>query len=115
MPTSISLPFPPLLILESDGPITWGWLEPQIRSRLGDGVSLCIISSEGVINRGGYFFHLRQGVEGFAFRTFDRENVLTFGTGEECVAFMNHVSGKQYDEDMWAKCQSVNLRSDKES
>lgn len=112
MPTPIFLPFPPLLILESDGLLTWGWLEAQIRCRIGAGVSLCIISSEGEANRGGYFFHLRQESEGFAFSTFDRKNVLTFRTGEECVAFMNHVSGRKYDENMWNKCQLANLRSD---
>lgn len=115
MPTSISLPFPPLVILELDGLIIWSWLEPHIRCRLKEGVSLCIISSEGKTKRGGYFFHLRHGVEGFAFSTFDREDVLKFDTGEECVAFMNHVSGRKYDENMWITCQLVNLRTDEES
>ena len=115
MPTKILMPFPPLVTVELDGPITWSWLEPQIQCRLGEGVSLCITSSEGEANRGGYFFHFRHGTEGFTFSTFDREDVLTFVTGEESVEFMNHVSGRKYDENMWSKCQSVNLRSDKES
>ena len=115
MPTAIKLPFSPLLILDLDGPITWGWLEPRIRDCLEVGVSLCITYLTGVLNRGGYFFHLSQAAEGYAFSTFDRQNVLTFGTGEDCVAFMNHVSGRRYDENMWEKCQSVNLRKDEES
>ncbi len=94
--------------------MTWAWLEPQIRNRLGVGVSLCIIRSEGATNRGGYFFHLREVADGFSFSTFDRQNVLTLATGEDCVDFINHVSGRRYKEDMWAKSQSVNLRSDEE-
>ena len=115
MPTPISLPFPPLLVLELDGLLTWDWLEPQIRDRREAGVSLCIVGSEGATNRGGYFFHLREEAKGFAFSTFDRQNVLTFGSGEECAAFMNHVSGRLYDENMWVRCQEANLKTDEES
>lgn len=94
--------------------MTWAWLEPQIRNRLEAGVSLCIIRSEGAVNRGGYFFHLQEVADGFSFSTFDRQNVLTLGTGEDCAAFINHVSGRRYNEEMWVKCQSANLRSDEE-
>lgn len=114
MPTPISLPFPPLVVLELDGLVTWDWLEPLVRDRLDAGVSLCIVGGQGATNRGGYFFHLREDVEGFAFSTFDRQSVLTFGTGEECAAFMNHVSGRLYDENMWARCQEANLKTDEE-
>ena len=112
MPTPISLPFAPLLVLELDGLITWDWLEPQIRNRLKAGVSLCIVSGEGEDNRGGYFFHLRKDATGFSFSTFDRRNVLTFGSGEECADLMNHASGRRYNEKMWSRCQKANLRPD---
>ena len=115
MPTPISLPFPPLLVLELDGPVTWDWLEPLIRDRLEAGVSLCIVGSEGATNRGGYFFHLREEAEGITFSTFDRPNVLSFETVEDSVAFINHVSGKRYDENMWVICQAANLKTDEES
>ena len=112
MPTPISLPFPPLQVVELDGLVTWDWLERLIRDRLAAGVSLCIVGGVGAPNRGGYFFHLRKEVEGFAFSTFDRPNALTFGSGEECAAFINHVTGRLYDKNMWAKCQKANLRTD---
>ena len=112
MPTPLTLPFPPLLVLDLDDLITWGWLEPLIRNRLETGVSLCITYRKGVAHQGGYFFHIRRVAEGFAFSTFDRKDVATLETGEDCVAFMNHVCGRQYDEAMWGKCQSVNLRTD---
>ena len=114
MPTPITLPFAPLMILDFDALVTWGGLEPWIRDRLEAGVSLCITLSGGEPNQGGYFFHFRKTVEGFEFSTFDRQGVLTFGTDLDCVALMNHVSGRQYNEDMWRQCQFVNLRTDEE-
>ena len=44
MPTEIPLPFPPLLVLQLHGEVTWDWLEPRIRNRLVAGVSLCIVA-----------------------------------------------------------------------
>ena len=112
MPRSLLLPFPPLRILAQEGLITWAWLKPVIRGRLDEGISLCVTADAGDTNRGGYFFHLRKTAAGFEFAAFDRPGVLILGTGEECAAFMNHVSGRRYDEDMWRLCQSVNLRRD---
>ena len=115
MPTLIELPFPPLLVRELDGPVTWDWLEPEIRDRLEAGVSLCIVSNRGATNRGGYFFHLQKKGKGFVFSTFDRPDVLAFDSGKECATFMNHVSGRRYDDNMWTKCQEVNLKTDEET
>lgn len=112
MPTPLAVPFPPLLVLPRQGLVSWVWLEPLIRNRIGEGVSLCITSGSGDPNRGGYFFHLRQTTVGFEFATFDRMGVLTLGSGEECAGFINHVSGRVYQEDMWLRCQMVNLRPD---
>ena len=112
MPTEIPLPFPPLLVLPLEGEVTWDWLEPQIQNRLVVGVSLCIVGAQEVEKPGGYFFHLREDGDGFAFSTFDRVDVLRFDSGEECATFMNHVSGRKYNEDMWSRCQRANLKTD---
>ena len=112
MPTELTLRFPPLKILELDGLITWEWLEPKISDRLETGVSICVTRTRGVAMRGGYFFHFQKTDKGFEFSTFDRPVVLTLSSGDECADFMNHVSGRQYDEEMWRKCQEVNLRPD---
>ena len=112
MARSLQLRFEPLKILARGGLITWPWLKPVIRGRLDEGISLCVTAGAGETNRGGYFFHIRQTANGFEFSTFDRPGVLTLGTGEECAAFMNHVSGRRYNEDMWRRCQSVNLKPD---
>ena len=112
MPTEITLPFIHLTVLSCDSLITWAWLESEIGYQLASGVSICITRTKGAEKQGGYFFHFRKTDKGFVFSTFDRDAVLTLSTGEQCAAFMNHVSGRQYDEKMWKKCQEVNLRSD---
>ena len=117
MPTPISLPFPPLRVLKCDGPITWDWLKQEIEDRLEDGVSLCLVAKKGHENQGGYFFHIQKRQERFAFFIFEQKNalnksVLTFDTGHECVALINHVSGRRYDQGMWSECQKANLKSD---
>ena len=76
------------------------------------GVSMCITRTIGVPMQGGYFFHLQKTDKGFEFSTFDRPVVLTLSSGDECAVFMNHVSGRQFNEEMWRKCQEVNLRPD---
>ena len=76
---------------------------------------MCLVDSDGVANRGGYFFHLREEDEEIRFSTFNRKNILSFSTTEDCEAFINHVSGRKYDEYMWIKCQKANLKTDEVS
>ena len=117
MPTPIELPFPPLCVLKLDGLVTWDWLKGELGDRLEDGVSVCLVAKKGHETQGGYFFHIQRSQEGFDFFTFEKKNastksVLTLDTGDECAALMNHVSGRQYDEDMWSRCQEANLKTD---
>ena len=92
--------------------MTWQWLEPQIRDRILDGLSLCITDAQGVDGRGGYFFHMAQRGGEFVFSDFESREALVLPDGQSCVRFMNHVSGRQYDEDMWELGQELNLKSD---
>jgi len=115
VPTPLSLPFPPLVLVQSDSALTWAELLPKIDGRLKEGVSICIQSESGHANRGGYFFHITQTSNGFVFRTFDRQSVLALQTEAEVVAFINHCSGRRYDQTMWEHAQLVNLRSDEDT
>src|SRR5437016_2503812 len=73
MTTSVELPYPPLVILALEGPIRWSDIEKQIKDRLPNGVSICVVSARGEENHGGYFFHIKKTREGYMFRTFDRD------------------------------------------
>ena len=112
MATPVALPYPPLLLLETNGAITWSQLLTAIGRRLATGVSVCIIPGNGDPRRGGYFFHFKEEDGMIIFRTFDRDCVCTLRPGKECAAFINHVTGQRYDETMWRLSQHVNLRSD---
>jgi len=112
MPSPLTLPYPPLVIIQSSSPITWPALHKVIEHRLANGVSICLVQDRGHEYRGGYFFHLRRTDRGLLLSTFDRPEVLEIATGEECASFINHVSGRKYDEKMWRLSQQVNLRTD---
>lgn len=112
MPTPLTLPYPPLVLIQSDEPLTWDELLPRIGQHLDAGVSICLQAETGHDNRGGYFFHVKRTTQGYMFRTFDRQKVLALRKEEEVVAFINHVSGRKYDQQMWMQSQLVNLRTD---
>ena len=108
------LPFPPLVRIESDSPLTWPGLQDAVGKRLPTGVSICVIAEVGTKDRGGYYFHIRETTSGFSFLTFKNRRALDVETPEECVAFINHVSGRQYSPRMWELAQRANLRADGE-
>ncbi len=112
MPTDLNLPYPPLKVIAVDGALTWTVLEAAVGRRLRRGVSICLQAADGHQDRGGYFFHVKATAKGFVFRTFDRESVLTVAGPEECLALINHASGRAYSEKMWELSQLINLRSD---
>lgn len=115
MPTPVQLPYPPLVVIESDGPITWDDLYSRIHGRLEEGVSVCLITSHGRENRGGYFFHMKGSPERIEFSTFDRTSVCSLPGGTSCALFINHVSGREFNQEMWEVCEKVNLRSDQDT
>lgn len=119
MATPLELPFPPLVILDAPNLIEWAKLKEikEIKARLAAGVSICITSASGAANRGGYFFHLKQDGNRFAFYTFEdaRGEVCAFDSAEKAVEFINHVTGRKYSPEMWEVAQRVNLRADVEA
>ena len=112
MSRPLKLRFPPLQIIEVAGPLTWPDFDALLNERLESGVSFVLLQRDGPRDRGGYFFHLKREEQTYIFSTFDREGVCTFGSGEECAEFINHVAGLAYSEGMWAIAQLVNLRTD---
>lgn len=113
--TPLTLPYPPLAILACTGCVSWAELQRAVGPQLRRGVSLCLISPSGPQDRGGYFFHVRsEDDHQFVFSTFDRRDVCTVVGTAQCAAFINHVSGRRYDEAMWLLSQRVNLRNDQE-
>ncbi len=97
--------------IDTDGPL----VESQITKALGTkrGMSLCVRTATGPHKRGGYFFHIRRSTSNCV-TVLDFENTevveLTFA---ELVRFVNHASGREFDEDMFQLCQTViNYRQD---
>ncbi len=108
----LSLPYPSLEIIPTPAIVEWEWLSKQIGSRLASGISVCLVAEHGHDLRGGYFFHIRRVENGFEFLDFDGRLSLSLSTSAECVAFINHATGRAFDDDMWARCRLLNLRVD---
>ena len=107
----LALPYPPLVIVACNGPLSDRRLGVLVADRP-KGLSICLQTEDGHPQRGGFFFHIAKSTNGFVFRTFDREDVARFDSLAHCVRFINHVSGREYDEAMWRLSQKVNLRTD---
>ena len=114
MVKNLKLPFPPLVVVPAPGVVTWEWFEEQVGARLQDGVSVCLVSKLGDDLRGGYFFHVRLLEDGFEFLDFEGRRYVLFPDAWECTTFINHVTGRVYDEEMWVRCRQLNLRLDDE-
>jgi hypothetical protein len=106
------LPYGPAVLLDVAGELSWADIERVAGDRLADGVTVCVRPPGPNTRRGGHFFHIRRTADGFVFRTFDRVDVLTLRTSDECAAFLNHVTGRRYSPEMWAVAQAANLRAD---
>jgi hypothetical protein len=77
-----------------------------------DGVSLCVRSANGPLNRGGYFFHLEPVGDRFSIYDFAGKPIGTLEPND-LVRFVNHVSGRLFDREMLHYCQTeVNFRQD---
>lgn len=102
-------PFP-LQTLELDRPIT---LDDILKKLLkSPAVSLCIRSSAGHQNRGGYFFHIEKASPNYRIVDF-KKNLIGILPPEKLVRFVNHVSGRRFDEEMLLYCQAiVNFKQD---
>lgn len=102
-------PFP-LKRLDKDELVTLRDLEQTLAPQ--GMATISLRSSLGPPDRGGYFFNLRK--EGDLFHIFDFEgNEVGTLTSVQIVRFVNHVSGRLFDQEMFTYCQAVvNLRQD---
>lgn len=74
--------------------------------------TICLRSATGPENRGGYFFNLSKHSGGYDILDFEGNPVGVL-TSEKIARFVNHVSGRLYDQEMFKYCQSVvNIRQD---
>ncbi len=110
------LPFPPLVKVESSEPIKSDVLAEIIDQRP-SGVSICVRSTEGHEERGGYFFHVRlkdATSNSYDIFNFEKISVLNLSL-PHLTNFINHCAGLAFDEDSFQLCQTVvNFRLDPE-
>src|SRR5687767_13878665 len=109
-------PFPPILLFEVDRNLSLGDLL-RIATDRPKGASICIRYPEGPAQRGGYFFHFiptsRRNTE-FDVLDFEKKPVKRF-TARALVSFINHCTGKVFDEPSFTLCQTeLNFLKDEE-
>lgn len=101
--------------LDSDGLITRGELVGLLDDNEGS-VTLCLRSAAGHGRRGGYFFHLKRTANPEEIELYDFGRTLIGAYDlDTMVSFVNHASGRRFDEKMLAKCLTeINFRSEEE-
>jgi hypothetical protein len=108
-------PFPPVILFNESRAFTTDDLLRIAGSRP-RGATICIRYPEGPEKRGGYFFHFApQGATGdFALYDFEKRPVAVF-PADALVAFINHCTGKVFDEASFILCQTeLNFLKDEE-
>lgn len=99
-----------VLTIDSDVALNISDIEQAMEDRTG--VSVCVRSATGHERRGGYFFHIERAEQDYNVFDFEKNLVGTLNP-TDLMRFINHVSGRLFDQDMLTYCQSVvNLRQD---
>lgn len=110
------VPFPPLVLFDDDRLFTTDDLRRIVELRR-EGVSVCVRYPKGPEKRGGYFFHFRSlpdGGNSLMLFDFEKRELETFST-EQLVRFINHCTGRKFDEESFILCQTVlNFLKDEE-
>ncbi len=78
-----------------------------------DRITLCVRSSSGHPNRGGYYFCIHKiSNNSFQLETIEGVYVDHFGL-DTLVNFINHASGRKFSSELLDYCQnSINFRTD---
>lgn len=98
------------VLVDQDEPITDKQLSALLKED--DRLFLCIRSKKGNPQRGGYFFFIERSEEQWYLYDLERNYEGVFAL-ERLVRFINHVSGRRFDEEILVFCQRVvNLRKD---
>ncbi len=100
-----------LMTIDTDKPIKQEKLIDILNRQ--NGVTLCVRSHSGHPNRGGHFFCISYNEKrNIVLETLEQVYVDTFSV-PDCVRFINHACGLQYDQEMQLYCQnSINFRDD---
>jgi len=99
-----------LRVVDSDRPLSSAEISAQLHGQTS--MTLLVRSEAGPANRGGYFFHIERVETGYQIYDFEKSPVAIL-EAERLIRFINHTSGRQFDEEMLLFCQSVvNLRQD---
>lgn len=107
-------PFPPVITFDADRKFTLHDLRDLLGKRP-NGVSVCIRHSEGPRCRGGYFFHFAPKMKSpDEIELYDFEKILVWTFRPQgLVAFINHCTGRQFDEQSFVLSQTqLNFLSD---
>lgn len=100
-------PFPPVVLINKSDLFTTGDLT-KVLSQRPDGVSLCLRYADGPPKRGGYFFHFKlsgQSTGDLSLYDFEKRHVVDLAPAA-LVAFINHCTGRQFDEASFILCQT---------
>jgi len=103
-----NLPFPPLCLFDEDRAVAFTDISKMMRGRP-EGISVCVRYPGGPEKRGGYFFHFEplSGQEGrFMLYDFEKRPVHAF-SAELLVRFINHCTGRTFDQETFNLCQTV--------
>ena len=106
-----SIPFA-LHIIDTDNEILQSEIENIFSTT--PQVSICVRSQSGHTDRGGYYFHFEFNPDENTVNLYDitHTQIDTLPL-ETAVRFLNHASGRKYDEEMLRYCQSyVNFKQD---
>lgn len=99
-------PFPPVEVIDKNDLFTRADLD-SILSKRPNGATICLRYEDGPHERGGYFFHFSpsKDVGKFTIYDFEKRPVKDFSP-EALVAFINHCSGRQFDNPSFILCQT---------
>ena|ERR1700720_459492 len=100
-------PFPPVVVIDTKDLFTLSDLE-QVVAQRPKGASICIRYADGPIERGGYFFHFclaKQPPQHLSLYDFEKRHVVDLSP-EALVAFINHCTGRKFDEASFVLCQT---------
>jgi hypothetical protein len=102
-------PFP-LRVIDTDSPLSVEQVLGLFQGE--DAATILVRSVQGPARRGGYFFHAERSENLFQIFDFERNPIAKLDS-DHLTRFINHASGRRFDDEMLLFCQSVvNFRLD---
>lgn len=87
-------------------------LQQILRSASTDGVSICVRTDRGSVDRGGYLFHYAEEDDAIRveFFPFNQEDKTRFDNWDEFERFVKHSIGEEWDEEMYERSLQIVTR-----